>query len=101
MAKTSGHEELGTALPEELRNLISRKLELRRREQLQVYMAANQFARLKMRNDMMTEIGAKRLGDALISIPLSTFREKVDRATAITRSWPGIVWECITSVLNK
>jgi hypothetical protein len=101
MAKTSGHEELGTVLPEELRNLISRKLELRRREQLQVYMAANQFARLKMRNDMMTEMGAKRLGEALISIPLSAFREKVDRATAITRSWPGIVWECITSVLNK
>jgi hypothetical protein len=100
MAKT-GDEKIPSALPQEVRNLIVRKLEVRRREQLQLHLSANQFASSKMGKAIMIEITARRLGRALVSIPLATFGEITDTATAITRSWPGVVWECITSVLNK
>lgn len=101
MAKMDGNEKIGGTLPEELRNLITRKLHVRRREQLRLYAASNKFAYSELRREVMAEVSARRFGRALTSIPLATFGEIVDTATAITRSWPGIVWECITSLLNK
>lgn len=97
----SGNENHDTSLPEEVRNLIVRKLEVRRREQLQLRAASHEFAHSKMRDEVAAEISKRRFGRALISIPLATFNEQIETATAITRSWPGIVWECVTSVLNK
>lgn len=97
----SGNEKSGAALPEQLRNLISRKLHVRRREQLQLYAESKKFAYAQLSREVMAEISARRFGRALISIPLATYGEIVDTARAITRSWPGTVWECITSLLNK
>jgi hypothetical protein len=68
MAKT-GDKKIPSALPQEVLNLIVRKLEVRRREQLELHVSANQFAYSKMDKAIMIEITARRLGRALVSIP--------------------------------
>ena len=101
-AMTSSKESIvGQLLPQEVRNLIVRKLQLRRLDQEHQYAAAMQLAYLKLKKEVEAVIGTSKIARAFTSIPLAVFEEIIAEAVAMTRSWPGVVWDTITSVLNK
>lgn len=94
-------ERIGRMLPQEVRKLIVRKLQLRRREQEHQRAAAVQLVHSKLKKEVEAVIGTSKIARAFTSIPLAVFEELVAEAMEVTRSWPGTVWDTITSVLNK
>ena len=91
----------GPSLPEDLRNLIVRKLRHQRREQQRRLAGAIQGAYAKLDDEISAPIRAGKPGQALVSAPLAAYREMVAAATAATRDWPAIVWEPTASLLKK
>lgn len=49
----------------------------------------------------MAEIKARRSGQAISAVSVSVYSEIVSNAIAMTKEWPGIVWEAIVSTLEK
>lgn len=88
-------------LPEEIRQLIIRKLELRWQEQVQQRASESKLAYSKLRTEIKSVIGTSKISRAFTSIPLAAFEERVAEALAVTRNWPSIVLETITSTLDK
>jgi hypothetical protein len=88
-------------LPEEIRQLIIRKLQLQWQEQLQRDVSASQLTYSKLRTEIESVIGTSKINRAFTSIPLAAFEEKVAEAIAGMRNWPSTVFETITSTLDK
>ncbi|SFU77251.1 hypothetical protein SAMN05216417_12912 [Nitrosospira multiformis] len=88
-------------LPEEIRQLIIRKLQLQWQEQLQRDVSASQLTYSKLRTEIESVIGTSKINRAFTSIPLAAFEEKVAEVIAGMRNWPSTVFETITSTLDK
>jgi len=88
-------------IPEEVKNLIIRKLRHKKREQERQWASFPRTAYKKMHEDILANISCGKVGRAFISVPLGAYREITDSAIAVTREWPGIVWEIISSILDK
>ncbi|MEX2165139.1 MAG: hypothetical protein WD823_13000 [Sulfuricaulis sp.] len=101
MSKKNGDGKNRSVLPEEVQRLIMRKLQQRKREQEMLQVSANQTAYSKLHDEVVANIRLQRLGAAFTSVPLTAYREIVASATAITKDWPGIVWETTASILEK
>lgn len=72
-----------------------------RLEQEQQLAAATQRGHIKLKNEVGVVIGTRMFARAFTSIPRAVFEEIIVEAIAVTKSWPGIIWETITSILNK
>lgn len=88
-------------LPEEIRQLIIRKLELKWQEQLQRDVSASRLTYSKLRTEIESVICTSKINRAFTSIPLAAFEEKVAEAIAGMRNWSSTVFETITSTLDK
>ncbi|OGQ95520.1 MAG: hypothetical protein A2521_07620 [Deltaproteobacteria bacterium RIFOXYD12_FULL_57_12] len=101
MPKKAGSSKIHPKLPEEVRSLIIRKICHLRQEQERRWEDVTRAAYSKMREEMLVNIKARKWGEATITIPVSVYREIVANAITMTKKWPGIVWEAITSTLEK
>lgn len=100
-SKKSGGGKNRTTLPEEVQRHITRKLRQRQRKQEKLLISANQIAYSKLHEEVVANIRTRKLGAAFISVPLAAYHEIVANTTAMTKEWPGIVWETISSTLEK
>jgi hypothetical protein len=98
MSKKIGGGKNSPTLPDEVQHLITRKLRQRQREQEKLLISAKQIAYSKLHVEVVAN---NRTGRAFTSVPLAVYREIVTNATATTKEWPGIVWETISSTLEK
>ena len=98
--KSSGGKN-SPALPKEVQRLLARKLHHRQREHQKLLISANQTAYSKLHDEVMANISTGALGAAFISVPLAGYADVVANAMAVTKEWPGIVWETIASTLEK
>lgn len=100
-SKKSGSGKNSPTLPEEVQYLIARKLRHRQREQEKSLISANQATYSNLHDEVVANIRSRALGAAFISVPLAAYHEVVVNAMALTKEWPGIVWETIASTLEK
>lgn len=101
MSKRSVRHEIGSILQKEVRSLAIRKLRQQRIEQETLQADANRAAYSKLHKEIVANIQARRLGRALISVPLDVYGEIVTNVTNATKQWPSIAWDTIKSTLEK
>ncbi|MEO6823774.1 MAG: hypothetical protein ABI167_03435 [Nitrosospira sp.] len=100
MAEMNCNEKSGRTLSQEVRELIVRKLQLRQVEQTERRAAAYQLVYSKLKKEYLAVLGTSQIATAFTSVPLAAYKEIIAEDIAITRSWPGIVWESIISILD-
>lgn len=88
-------------IPEEVKELIIRKLRHEKREQERLWVSVPQTAYAKMNEDILANISSGALGRAFTSVPLAAYGEITTAAITVTKEWPGIVWEITASLLDK
>lgn len=103
MSKKSGGGKSSHTLPEEVRNLIIRKLRHRRRELEKSLVDVTGTAYSKLREEILTYLRAQKPERALkpFNPSIGVYSECVASVRAITKEWPGIVWETIATTLEK
>ena len=79
------------ALPEEVLNLIIRKLRHRQREQQKQIVTANQTAYARLRDEVLANIRIGNNRNALTSVPLAWFRCLFGR----THTFPSKSLRCV------
>lgn len=94
-------ETINGVLPDNVRQLISRKVRLRRRVQKQEYADNVRLVHSKLKAEIEAVICTSKISRALTSLPLAAFEEIVAEATSVTKSWPGVVWSIITSIVDQ
>ena len=82
-------ETTGGVLPEKVRQLIRRKVRLRRRVQEQEYACKVQVAHSKLKAGIEAIICTSKINRAFTSFPLATFEEIVTEATTLTKIGPA------------
>lgn len=94
------NESSGRRLPEEVKKLIARKIEVRRDEEVQLFAAATALAYSKLHQEILVGFVGRKFYTSFVSAPMVTFHEIVNTATDLTKRWPRIVWESIVPILS-
>ncbi|MEW6290681.1 MAG: hypothetical protein ACOY4W_00780 [Thermodesulfobacteriota bacterium] len=100
MPKKNEYGKCFPKMPEEVLDLINRKLGLLRKKQKRRWVDAQIVAYSRFDREISENLIAGIFG-ALNAVPESVYREIVSNANAITREWPGVVWKAIVSILEK
>jgi hypothetical protein len=100
MGKRCGVSKPGPAIPEDVKNLLYRKIRMLRHEhelRLQSELLAITAKRMEA---LKANIGSKGVY-GFIQPSIDSHKNIVRSVSAATKSWPGIVWETIQSILEK
>ena len=87
-------------IPEEVKELIIRKLRIRQREQKNLMISSVQAAYSKLQKGTQEDIRRRQTGKALNSTPLKVYREIGGISLDATKKWPEKVWEITESLLE-
>jgi hypothetical protein len=90
MSKKNDSGKSDQKLPEEVRSLIVRKLRHLRKEQELLLISAKQATYTKLREEVLENVCAQRLGRAFTSVPIEAYCEIANHAATSTKEWPGI-----------
>ena len=86
-------------LPEEVLNLIVRKLRHLKIEQEQ-RLNETKLAGYKKVNEGILENLPNGIGRGFCSLPIAAYREIASEVIIITKDWPGLIWEKIKPILD-
>lgn len=101
MSKNNDRSTSKKKLSEEVQSLIVRKLRHLRKEQERSLISAKQKIYIKLREDVLESIRTQRVERAFTTVPIQTYGEITNNATAITKEWPNIAWENIKPILDS
>ncbi|MBU0673017.1 MAG: hypothetical protein KJ950_00055 [Proteobacteria bacterium] len=100
MTKKDYSSQSTPRLPEEIRNLIARKVRHLRREQDIRWGELKRATYAKLRDKLVKEFIALRVRHYHV-FSGAVYKEIVANAVVITQEWPGMVWGAIASTLDN
>lgn len=95
------NNERRTVLPEDVRNLIVRRLNHKRGEHQRLWRDTQVSIYSKLRKKILECLSLGQTGRTFITIPLEVYGELVSNARAVTNEWPSVVWETIRTTLQN